>query len=96
MRAENGVADHATVPIHAGSNQHGLAIGKELEHFDEFDANCLGNEFDRLLQKGIQVMSPQSMAAELRQRHRLLTEPLNLAVVNHPHIFQSPRGRGPM
>ena len=65
MRAESGVADYSRVPVHAGANQHGLAIRKQLEHFDELNANRLGNEFGSLLQKGIQVMSPQGMAAEV-------------------------------
>ena len=60
MRAESGVADYSRVPVHAGANQHGLAIRKELEHFDEFDASCLGYEFGSLLQKGIQVISSQT------------------------------------
>ena len=60
MRAESGVADYSRVPVHTSANQHGLAIRKELEHFDEFDASCLGYEFGSLLQKGIQVVSPRS------------------------------------
>ena len=65
MRAESGVADHAWVPVHAGANQHGIAVRKQLEHLDEFNAHRLGNQFGSLLEKGIQIMGPEGMAAEV-------------------------------
>jgi hypothetical protein len=53
MRAESGLAHHAWAPVHAGANQHGVAVRKELEHLDEFNAGRLGNQFRCLLQKGV-------------------------------------------
>ncbi len=90
MRAQGGVAHHARVPVHAGADQHGLATRQKLEHLDELDADRLGNELGSLLKKGIDVIGPQRMAAEVRQRYRLLTQPFNFAVVGYAGRSQIP------
>jgi len=56
MRAEGGMSDHSGVPVHAGTEQHGVAVGKQFEHLDEVYAHTLGNQFGSLLQQGIEVM----------------------------------------